>query len=108
MHFFPLVNQHPSSTEKPQARGQRNQPANYTIISSQLVTQKKRRGATEKELYIHHLNKCSSVLSFIRDKGLQHVLKFPGGGPVESIKALLTCLGLALGNGHGGSRAWTA
>lgn len=45
MHFFPLVNQHPSSTEKPQARGQRNQPANYTIISSQLVTQKK-----EKEL----------------------------------------------------------
>lgn len=38
------------------------------------------------------------MLSFIKGKALQHVFNFQGGISVES--ALLTCLGLVLGNEH--------
>lgn len=70
------------------------------VISCQLVMQQK--WPTGEKFYSHHLKICSFMFSFIKGKVLQRVLNFQGAGPlgisVES--ALLTCLGLVLGNEH--------
>lgn len=83
-----------------------DQQATWSLAANWLLD---RNGLLEKNSIVIISKICSSVFSFIKGKALQCVLNFQGAGPVgiSLESALLTCLGLVLGNGHVGSKART-
>lgn len=70
------------------------------VISCQMVM--KQKWPTGEKFYSHHLKICSFTFPFNKGKALQHVFNFQEVGPlgISVVSALLTCLGLVLGNEH--------